>query len=55
MTSRLTLFYKGSRLEKIELDGETLEGLNALGNGGEIPSVEELKQRYILEYKTKEE
>lgn len=53
---KLKLIYKGSRLAKIELDGVLLKGLTELALTGElvVPTLEELKKTYIVEYEEKD-
>ena len=49
---KLKLIYRGNKLEKIELEGVPLGGLAVLTleGGSEVPSLEELRKVYNLEY-----
>lgn len=54
---KLTLFYRGPKLEEVEVDGHHLNGglnslLHSLRSTGsiEVPSIQELKEMYELEY-----
>ena len=46
----LKLIYKGSKLERIELEGKTLESFMALTEGPNVPTLEEITKRYELKY-----
>ena len=54
---KLKLFYRDQKLEEVELDGHHLEGglnslLHSLRSTGsiEVPSIQELREMYDLEY-----
>ena len=46
----LKLIYRGSKLERIELEGVPLEGLAVLLDGKEVITLGELMKKYRLEY-----